>query len=508
MNFDFTVLTSSWGKKCQVLMAGALLPLAFAPFDLTLFAIASPAVLFAIWLSDTPRQAMTHGYLFGLGQFGSGVSWVYVSINEFGHTGIIVASLLTLSFIAVLALFPLLVGYIVRRIRGRDTIMLLLSMPALWTLGEWTRGWFLTGFSWLHLGYSQTDTWLSAYAPVGGVYLVSWVVAMLAGLLVLLLKHRRRHGIQVVLLTGLLISGGFVLQTVNWVSNAGDALKVSLIQGNISQHHKWRRNQRVPTLSLYRRLTEQHLQSDIIIWPETAIPAWFHSVKDDYLKELTSIAVDSKTSIITGIAVTNLETKDYFNSLIAIDSSNPEIQFYHKDHLVPFGEYVPLESWLRGLIGFFDLPMSSFSRGGQQQTLISVAGQKISSSICYEIAFGEEVIKALPEASMLVNISNDAWFGGTLAPYQHLQIARMRSIETGRPLLRSTNTGISAIIDHRGKIQQFAPPDKRLVISGSVYPQQGATPYVRVGNMFVIVFMLLLILVADIFSGRRQPESG
>ncbi len=496
---------SSWGKKCLVLIAGALLPLAFAPFDLSLFAIASPAVLFAIWLGDSPRQATTHGFLFGLGQFGIGASWVYVSINEFGHTGFIVASFLTLSFVAVLALFPLLVGYLVSRIRGSDTIMLLLSIPALWTLGEWMRGWFLSGFSWLHLGYSQTDTWLSAYAPVGGVYLVSWVVALLAGLLVLLLRHWRRQGIKVVLLSGLLISGSFILQRVEWVSDVGDALKVSLIQGNISQHDKWQSSQRLPTLSMYRRLTGQHLDSDIVIWPETAIPAWFHSVKDGYLKELALLAVESKTTIITGIAMTDPETRNYYNSLIAIDSSNPEFQFYHKDHLVPFGEYVPLESWLRGLIGFFELPMSNFSRGGQQQPLISVNGQQIGASICYEIAFGEEVINALPAASMLVNISNDAWFGGSLGPYQHLQIARMRSIETGRPLLRATNTGITAIVDHHGKIQNSAPQDKRLVVSGVVQPQQGSTPYVRVGNMFVIVLMLLLIIFAVMFSGRRSP---
>jgi apolipoprotein N-acyltransferase len=484
------------------LLAGALLPLAFAPLSLFPFAVLSPALLFLLWLDVTPPRALWRGLLFGLGQFGVGVSWVYVAIHDFGHSGVPLAVFLSALFVGVLAVFPMLLGYLAARfLRAPDWLRLALLFPAAWTLIEWFRGWVLTGLPWLNLGYSQIDAPLRGFAPLAGVYGVTLAVALSAGLLAVLVLTGRH--------TRLFALAGFVafwftgalLTRIDWTEASGPPLRVSLVQGNIPQDTKWSPEHVQHTLDLYAGLTRQHWDSRLVLWPEAAITAFYHEVAGDYLTGLAREARAHGTDIVLGIPVREPGTRRYFNSLLAL-SEQPG--FYHKRHLVPFGDYLPLEDFLRGLIRFFDLPMSGFSSGPDGQPLLQAAGQKIASAICYEDIFGEELITALPEATLLVNATNNAWYGNSLAPHQHLEMSRMRALETSRYMLRVTTNGVSAIIDQHGKIRGRSPQFETHVLTGEAVPHSGATPYVRTGNLPVIL-LVLGIVIYGVLAARRRP---
>ena len=509
------------------LLAGALLPLAFAPLSLYPLAVLSPALLFLLWWEVTPRRALWRGLLFGLGQFGVGVSWVYVAIHDFGHSGVPLAVLLTALFVGFLALYPALLGYLaVRFLRAPDGLRLVLLFPAAWTFLEWFRGWFLTGFPWLNLGYSQIDAPLRGFAPLVGVYGVTLAVAVSAGLLALfvLAGRRTRFGGRTapasvpggtasrsalppsmagVAVTGFIVLwlAGALLARIDWTEASGAPLRVALVQGNIPQDSKWRPELVQHTLDLYAGLTRRHWDSRLILWPEAAVSVFHHEVAGDYLPGLAREARAHGADIVLGVPVREPGTRRYFNSLLAL-SERPG--FYHKRHLVPFGDFLPLEDFLRGLIRFFDLPMSGFSAGPDEQPLLQAAGQKIASAICYEDVFGEELIAALPEATLLVNATNNAWYGNSFAPHQHLEMSRLRALETGRTMLRVTTNGVSAIIRPDGKIAGRSPQFETYVLTGEAVPRRGATPYVRTGNLPVILLVLGAVIYG-VLAARRRP---
>jgi apolipoprotein N-acyltransferase len=492
------------------MVAGAVLPLAFAPFDYTLIAVLSPAVLFYAWSDADRRQAVGYGLAYGIGMFGTGASWVHVSINEFGHTNLFVSVPLTALFVLALAALPAVTGYLLARwFPARKMLELLLVMPALWVLQEWVRGWYFTGFPWLYLGYTQVDSSVITLAPITGIYGVSTYVALLAALLA---GAVRFAGMQRVLCVSVMVLLYVVIQAlpaVEWTQPAGRTLQVSLVQGNISQHDKWKKEFRQPTLELYRNLSKRHWHSDVIVWPETAVPALLHDVKKGYISKLAQEARQHGSVIIAGIPIRDEATRRYYNSVIAFGSlsgsSTRELAYYHKSHLVPFGEYMPFTELLRGLVAFFNLPMSNFSAGEPRQAPFDTAAGKISASVCYEIAFAGEMIRRTPAADLLVNVSNDAWFGKSVAPNQHLQIARVRAVETGRPILRATNTGITAIIDHLGRLTAMSPPFRLDVLEGRVQPRTGMTPYARTGNSPVLLFLAgLLVLLRLTRAKNRQ----
>lgn len=486
------------------LLAGALLPLAFAPLSLFPLAILSPALLFLLWLDVTPRRALWRGLLFGLGQFGVGVSWVYVAIHDFGHSGVPLAVLLSALFVSVLAVFPMLLGYLAARfLRGPDGLRLALLFPAAWTLIEWCRGWVLTGLPWLNLGYSQIDAPLRGFAPITGVYGVTFAVALSAGLLASLAVAGRRA--QILSFAGFvsLWLGGALLARIDWTEVSGPPLRVALVQGNIPQDTKWSPEAAQHTLDLYADLTRRHWGSRLILWPEAAITVFYHEVADNYLAGLAREARAHDTDIVLGIPVREPGTRRYFNSLLAL-SERPGL--YHKRHLVPFGDYLPFEEFLRGLIRFFDLPMSGFSSGPDQQPLLEAAGQKIASAICYEDIFGEELITALPEATLLVNATNNAWYGNSFAPHQHLEMSRMRALETGRYMLRVTTNGVSAIIDQRGNIRGRSPQFETYVLTGEAVPRRGTTPYIILGNWPVVSLLGLTLLLLTGWVRQRLRD--
>lgn len=475
--------------------SGAAITLAFAPFDYYILAVLSPALLIHAWLDTTPRHALRCGYFYGLGMFGTGVGWLHISINLFGGVNLFGALLITFTLVAFLALYPALTGYLGRRFFARSELLFLLAAtPSLWLMMEWCRAWIFTGFPWLQLGYALIDSPLAGLAPVFGIYGVSFMAIFTSAALIALL----RTGLTARIIIGFIL---LVIWTVSWSVNqkqwtleTRSDYRVALIQSGIPQELKWRPELRQQSLNLFMNLSNPHWISDLIIWPETAVPAFYHEEKE-FVDSVHDLANTTRTDVLIGIPVEDRDTGKYYNSMVMLSD---QVSFYHKRHLVPFGEYMPFASVLRPILNFLQIPMSDFSPGVSDKPLLRGSTVNIGVSICYEDTFGEEVIESLPEAEILVNISNDAWFGDSIAPHQHLQMARMRALETGRYLLRATNTGITAIIDEKGRIVkqsvQFEPDS----LAGEASLFTGVTPYVRFGNLPVIITVLLLLIILTI----------
>ena len=469
------------------LTGGAMLPLAFAPFYGYPLAVVSLILLFVSWRDVKPRQAFWRGWLFGLGMFGVGVSWIYVAIHEFGQASWPLAGGLTLGFVAFLALMPATLGCLLKwindkRLSGLDYVLLL---PVGWVGFEIFKSWFLSGFPWLEIGTAQIDGPLAGVIPILGVYGASWLVALTAGLLLTAWQHKQLLWILPAIL---LWPAASALNTIEWTTEKDTPVKVAMIQGNVDQAIKWDPEQLRNTLQLYASLSAQNWDSDLIIWPENAATAFYHHIDEAFLLPLAEEAAKNNAELLVGLPVLDEDGERYYNSMAKL---SPTPDFYHKKQLVPFGDYVPFET-LRGLIAFFDLPMSGFVPGQQHQPLIHAAGQPLGITICYEDAFTEEVRATLPEASLLVNATNNAWYGDSFAPHQHLQISRSRALEAGRPVLRVTTNGISAFIDHKGQLGTQSPQFEQAVITESVQPRAGATPYVQFGPWPLIGLLLVL----------------
>lgn len=478
----------------MALLFGALYPLGFAPLSLFPLTILSLALFFLLMLKLSAKQALWRGWLFGLGSFGVGVSWVFVSIYNFGGVDVVTGVLITLLFVAFFALFPALLGYLLIRVMGgyQRSWLLLLVFPAGWVLTEWARSWILTGFPWLLLGYSQVDSPLAGFAPLLGGLGVSLLAAISAGLVGLLLLQGKGFNKKYLVMLLVIWSSGLLLQLVSWSKPVGESLDVTLVQGNIPQEIKWLPKQRVPTLELYGRLTQENWDSDLIVWPETAVPMYYHQAVS-YFEQLSEEAKKNNSTLVLGVPVMDLESRDYFNSMISLGEQQT---FYHKRHLVPFGEYLPLPALLGWVVDILKIPMADFAVGKWQQAPLEVAGQKMAVAICYEIAFGREMIDWFPEATLLLHASNNAWFGNSLAPHQHLEIARMRAKELARPILSVSNDGISALIDHRGRITESMPQYQTGVVNGKVQATTGTTPYMYGGDIPAILLSLFMIAAA------------
>ncbi len=485
------------------LVAGTLVPLAFAPFGFFPVAPLSLAVLIACWLGMRPKRAFIRGWLFGVGQFGVGASWIYISIERYGNALPFIAPVVTVLFVAILACYPGLVGYFARKLAPRSTtLMALLLVPALWVLFEWVKGWFLTGFSWLDLGYSQIDGPLGCLAPIIGVYGVSVAVVFTGGVVVALATGTTRARVSVLAAGVALWVGASLLEEVEWVEPQGEPLKVSVVQGNIDQARKWRREEAASILGSYQGLTEQEWGRDLILWPETAVPMFLREAAD-FVTELAQRSEESGTDLVFGVPTLGQRPREYFNSVVSLSE---DVGIYRKRHLVPFGEYFPLRPVLRWL-NFMDVPMADFTMGELDQPPLRAKGLALGVTICYEIAYSHLVRSTLPEAALLVTVSNDAWFGDSLAPHQHLEIARMRARETGRPLLRATNTGISAIIDARGQIVSEAPQFRPVVLASTIQPMQGATPLVTWGHAPALWLAFAAVVLAMVLELLRRSRS-
>ncbi len=436
------------------------------------------------------------GFAFGIGLFGAGASWVYVSLHEFGMMPAPLAALTTAFFCAYLALFPALAGSLQARLELAPTLRATLLIPPLWVLAEWLRGWLLTGFPWLSMGYAQIDTPLSGYAPLLGVFGLSLLIAIAAGALAAAITVKSNYlRLGMLTLAAALFAGGALLRLVDWVTPDGEAVPVALIQGNIPQSMKFEPSQYAATLATYQRLIDAS-EAKLIVLPETAIPRFLDLVDPGYLDSLGDSARRQRADILLGAPFRN-NSGSYFNGVVSLGTS--DLQFYAKSHLVPLGEFVPPE--FKWIMGTLRIPLSDFSAGTPARPL-RAAGVRVGISVCYEDAFGEELIAQLPEATLLANLSNVAWFGDSLAPGQHLQISRMRALETGRNMLRATNTGVTAIIDERGTVLAQLPKFSEGVLLARAQPLGGATPYVRLGNRAVLGISILMLLVAVLLALR------
>jgi apolipoprotein N-acyltransferase len=411
-----------------------------------------------------------------------------------------------LLLVLCLSLFPGVMGWLVSRLSfASRSIVLLAVFPSAWALTEWLRAWLFSGFPWLNLGYSQIDSPLLGFAPLLGIYGVGFVTALSAGLLNCILTGSGRLRIAALVSIGSIGLAGWMLNQYHWTQVSGEPLTATLIQGNIAQELKWKPEQQHETLERYVSLTNEHADSDLVVWPETAVPAFYDQVENEFLVPLRDSMRAKGVSLVTGIPVLDRSQWDYYNAIISLDQPG---RFYYKVHLVPFGEYLPLRDWLAGVLSFLPVPQADFSSGDLDQPLLEAAGYPVGASICYEIAFGEELIHTLPEAAFLINISNDAWFGDSLAPHQHLEMARMRARETERYLLRATNTGISAIIDADGQIIAQSPQFEMATVTHTVQPRSGATPYVYWGNWPVVILVTGLLLVVWRTTGKSDVEQA
>ena len=512
----------------MALLAGAALSLAFAPFNLWPLAIVAPAVLFSLWGSaaptrgDSPAQpassaraaspgrAASLGFAFGCGTFAAGTYWLYVSIHGFGKAPLWLALALMLGLVALMACYSALLGYVAARFFPQQgAVRWLIALPAGWVLLEWVRGWFLSGFGWLSLGYSQTGTWLAGWAPLGGVYTISLILVLMAGALAFWWTECESKAADastvasknylvgsVIALLLLPWLAGLALGRIEWTRASGAPVGVAIVQGAIPQDQKWLAENRDNSLRRYRDLTLSALGTPLIVWPEAAAPELANNIVP-YLGDLARAAEASGSSLLLGLIRAEPDESGgrprYFNSILAFDK---EITWYDKHHLVPFGEFFPVPEAVRRWMRLMNLPYSDFSRGAATQPPLQVGGLALSASICYEDAYASSQIASVRSSTVLVNVTNDAWFGRSTARHQHLQISQMRAIEAQRYLVRAANDGISAVIGPRGDFVARAPEFQQAVLRSAIVPRTGASPYLRFGNVPLLILLVIALSAA------------
>lgn len=485
-------------KRLIALIAGLIYPLGFAPYAFWPAVLISIAILTACLRDSTPKAAAWIGFCYGCGLFGLGVSWLYVSIHTYGFTPIWLAVPLTGLFCATMALYFALLGWLSARFHHQ-----LIAFCGLWILGDWLRGWLLTGFPWLYPGYALIDTPLAGLAPVGGIWLIS-LVAVLSGSAISQLYHGIRHNQWRSLHHGqwsvlALAAAGWIaalpLAPSLWVTPIDRAPQtVALVQGNIPQDIKWLTTEQSATRNIYAELTREVQEPALIVWPESAVTEFYQEALP-FLHQQGDAVAQRGGALISGVPWrTNLMRGYQYHNSIAVLGGGQGV--YHKQKLVPFGEYVPLQNVLRGIIPFFDLPMSSFTRGKPTQDNLAAIGLIIAPFICYEILYPELVAARSHDANVLLTVSNDAWFGTSAGPLQHFQMARMRALETGRWLMRGTNNGVTAIVDPNGQVQASLAQFERGTLTGTVQAMHGTTPFMHTGGWPTWLLALIMCLSA------------
>ena len=494
----------AYAQRIIVAIAGAILVGAFAPFSYWWLTLICPALLYVSIINRSALDAFLLSIIFGLFFFGFGVPWTFNSIHEFGHAPIFLSAFLASLLVIVLTLFPAFSTYIFCKLRCNAyfSFTSALAFSSLWALFEWLRSWIFTGFPWLLLGHAHHSSPLQDVIPIFGTYGATWLALLVSCLVVVIALGKFRQKVLALISLALVALSLMVANQINWTQAEDEELSIALVQGNISQEMKWDRTNHPFIMSKYMQLSEDHLDADIVVWPETAIPTYYTLVKDSFIKELSETAQNNNVDFLVGVFTYDPSNGKVFNSVMALGEG---LSFYQKQHLVPFGEYIPF----RGLISFLDryiqIPMADLSEG-EGRPLVSLKGYPVGASICYEAVYGNEVIEALPDAKFLINVSNDAWFGDSLAPHQHLEIARSRAIETGRYLLRATNTGISAIIAPDGSIINKSVQFKEDVIRAKIQPYSGLTPYSRWGNWGIVTILFGIMFIICLYQWKMQQR--
>ncbi|GJL81143.1 MAG: apolipoprotein N-acyltransferase [marine bacterium B5-7] len=484
------------------LVAGGLTPLGFSPFDQFWLPPLTLACLFVLWFEGSIRQQIVSALLYGIGLFGVGVSWVYISLHTFGEMPVALAAVCVAGFVLVLASFPVvaIIGSQLVRVRC-PAMRLVLVFPAMWVLAEWLRNNLFTGFSWLEIGYSQASTFVGQWATVIGIHGVSLLTALSAGLIAATLLKVSDVRWRWLTPLVLIVAGGWLVQSVTWTEPTGGPVRAALIQADVPLSTKWDFEAASRVARTHFSLSQKAgTDVDIIVWPESPLPFFIDQMGPGFYDRVISLPAP----LLSGFLERRPKVDggfDYFNSAILF-TDPPSI--YRKRHLVPFGEYTPLEKWFAPIIGYLNIPMSVLSQWPDWQPPMPIAGHLAAVSICYEDAFPGDIRKAAGQAGFMINISEDAWFGDSLAPHQRLQMARFRTIETGRPMLRTSNTGLAAVIDYQGRVIATSPQFVEYVLKGSVQPRTGLTPYVRYADWPVALLLLMMLMTAVLVGGKSM----
>jgi len=499
-------------------IAGLSLVFAYAPFSQWYLCLFIPAITFYQLAKQPPKKSSKLMGIFAFGWFASGISWVHVSIDQFGGLPLFVSLALMLLLCLYLALFPALAAYLTAYFSNNKQLNLWLLMP-FWLICEFLRSIVLTGFPWLSLGYSQIDSPLASFAPVIGEVGITALIILINVCLVtiaLTLKQGCKKPLTTPIVIIFIVTvSSYGLAQINWVEATGKTTKVALVQGNIEQSIKWAPEQELPTMLRYLDLTRVNYQADIIIWPESAIPAMEPAVQD-FLSTVNRSALLNDSAIITGILNYNFESKEYFNSLIVLGNKQDDDEDgyyynhnnrYSKNHLLPIGEFVPFQELLRPIAPLFNLPMSSFSRGNYVQHNLIAKNLHILPLLCFEIVFPHQLAANLTnQTNMLLTVSNDAWFGDSHGPHQHMEIARMRALEFGRPLLRSTNNGITAVVDHQGEFIARIPQFEEAVLKTEVKLVTGETPYSQWPRLILFLIIIIPLFLVSFLQVQGKQE--
>lgn len=484
-------------------LLGGLATFGFAPFGYYGLTLAALVGLFALWWNAGAGRGAWRGFVFGLAHFGSGIYWTFVSTYYYGGAPLVMAIGLVCLLTIYMALYPMLVGAFAGATRRLPrTLWAVICVPAAWLLAELMRSWVMTGFPWLSLGYSLIDAPVTALAPIGGVYFLGYLMMAAAGTLVLLcVGSIAGRVIAVALIAVAPVALWWVPAASHWTQPTGEPVSVDVVQGNFAQKIKWQPQTMATTLRRYRELT-QASDADLVVWPEVAIPAPADRVRP-YLDSIDTLANKRGQTVLAGALVHEATSGVYYNAVLALGAGHGR---YYKRHLVPFGEYFPVPEFVKTWLDGVNMRFSDFGFGADDQPLISVDGVKLGLSICFEDAFGYEIAKALPAAGVLVNVTNDGWFAGTTAAEQHLEIARMRALEAGRPMLRAANTGISAIIDASGRVRERTPQFTVATIESEVQPRSGLTPYMDLRDrpLWIAAFALVAAGLAGAALLRRR----
>lgn len=483
------------------IIAGGLMPFAFSPYDWGLLGIVSPAILIWLLTKRSPKLAFLIGFCYGIGMFGLGVNWVYVSIHDYGYTSQTLAAFITTLFILFLSLYPAAMAALLNKYFPRNDIArCILAYPSFWVLFEMLRGWFLTGFPWLFVGYTQLGSALHGFAPIGGVWMVSWFSICTAGTLSLIVEYyylskdnnKLRNRFFIIFIS--IWAAAFGASKYKWILPSDNGLEVALVQGNVPQLMRWDPVYVKNIVDTYSALTDQITTANVVVWPEGAIPIPL-PLSQPFFQQLNQSFSARNVALFSGLPTQLEDQTHYYNSLIGVGAAKGT---YYKSHLVPFGEYVPFESLLRGMIAFLNLPMSSFVSGPSHQPLLTAFEYQFAPAICYEIAYPFYIQQISKKADFILTVSNDTWFGTSIGPYQHLQIAQFRALETGKYVIRATNSGITAILNPDNQVTEteVAKSFEATVFTGQVFQMYGQTWWVKFGVLTLLVLLPLPLIGA------------
>ncbi|KTD16121.1 apolipoprotein N-acyltransferase [Legionella jordanis] len=483
--------TLRYSQLLRAFLFGLLLPLGFAPFHFPGLTILGIALFYAQLTHDQNHHPFLNGLFFGLGYFGLGISWIYISIHEYGHLNNFISAAITLFFLLYLSLYPALMAALFKRLSLPRPIYSCFLFSALWILFEFFRSGFLSGFPWLLIGFGQFDSPLKYFLPIGGVFGVGFLCCFSATILGSC--HRFKGSGRYVALgifVLLLILPSF-LKHKKWTSEKKESLSVGVIQANLSMRDKWDESLFWHLLGLYKNETEKLLGTELIVMPESAIPLP-PSYVEDFLEELHEKAKQAGSAVVLGIPKpTPLDENQYFNALVSLGAAKG---FYLKQHLVPFGEYIPKA--VQKITAWLAIPDTNLMAGKNNQRLVKIHKHPIATLICYELAYGEILRQQLPQAEWIISISDDGWFGHSLAMYQHLQMAQVRSLESGRYQVVANNDGLSSVINSQGEIIASLPAFSAGVLKATLSPSTGLTPWAYMGDKPIAVFCLIIILLS------------